>query len=811
VSVFTRPISTPEASLSLPRRTRLASLIAMSLGLVVYACTGQDATGPASMDGASGFSFAAIGAGGPPMSRSVCGVPTTVDLISGPGAVVGSVVVTNDGALLSVVYRTTGPWQLNRLHLFVGGSLDALPTNPAGRPQVGRFPYAADPPEGTRAWEVTLDLAGAGLGFGDDVIVAANAQVIDPRDPSTPDDDVVEGAWGDGTPLVRGGRGNTGSYFSHEVQPCTTVSREVGPDGGSLEAVGTQSGGRAALLVPPRALDATVEITIEAIPVDDLESPDAADVIIAGTAYDFGPDGLTFDEPVELVIGYREEDLGPDPAAVEPTLVIYSIGPPLEALPSVVDATANQVSTFIEHFSEYGIGPDSEDGIVEIFVNEQITVADAIDVPGTVRINVTEQISVTDAPSVSGPVSILVQEQIGVRDDVTPELDAPVRIEVFETIGVRDAVAARGPVSIFVEEQVGVLDDVTPGVASPVIIEVFETIGIQDDVAPGVDGPIAVPVNEGVTVADLVSVVVESPPPSAFAYVGAQGDDAVAVIDRVTNQVVTTLSVGNPFAMSAKPDGSQVYVGRGGDRAVDVIDVATNTVVETITPGFSVFDIEFTAAGDTAWASSGGSSSIIYPVSGPTAVRPPSIAVAPFSRGLTLSPSGDSAFVVSNDTVTVVDLTTRTVVDKWTGTFSGRDAAITPDGSTLVVTDGDGELEIFDVAAGTLVATVTVGAGAYGVAIDPTGSTAYTADEISDRLSVVDLGSNTSTGSIPVGAGAEPYRITLSKDGSTAWVTQYSSSGGVLVVDLATGQVTATIAAGSFASDVALVGPVGGI
>jgi hypothetical protein len=68
-------------------------------------------------------------------------------------------------------------------------------------------------------------------------------------------------------------------------------------DGGEIQTQG------AAINIPPGALSEDTEITVEVIPASDVPESDS----IASLVYDFGPDGTTFSEPVELTIALNTE------------------------------------------------------------------------------------------------------------------------------------------------------------------------------------------------------------------------------------------------------------------------------------------------------------------------------------------------------------------------------------------------------------------------------------------------------------------------------------------------------------------------
>ncbi|HSH74896.1 MAG TPA: hypothetical protein VLA09_04415, partial [Longimicrobiales bacterium] len=294
---------------------------------------------------------------------AVCGAPTVTTLIADEVVGVGSVEVTQSGTHLYVVYRTDPGWPIHKTALFVGASAEEIPTNGAGNPRVGQFPYEAshDGPNEV-IWEVPLSSLASS-----DVVVAAFAEVGPVDDP--------EGAWGEGEEITPGRSWAT--FFTYEVSGC--VGETVDQGGGTV----TTPAGDASLTIAPGALAEPVDITIAPATVDDLlehastmgepspagpadapgtggaapapalaelELPTLFGVTpVEGTIWDLGPDGLEFLRPATLVLEYDESAL-PE-GATEEDLGVYVINGIFEQLPSTTDTEANTITAEIGHFT----------------------------------------------------------------------------------------------------------------------------------------------------------------------------------------------------------------------------------------------------------------------------------------------------------------------------------------------------------------------------------------------------------------------------------------------------------------------------
>ena len=122
--------------------------------------------------------------------------------------------------------------------------------------------------------------------------------------------------------------------------------------------------------------------------------------------------------------------------------------------------------------------------------------------------------------------------------------------------------------------------------------------------------------------------------------------------------------------------------------------------------------------------------------------------------------------------------------------------AATPDGSEVWVTEsGTNTVSVIPTGGSTpnkIASTVVVGIYPHGIAITPDGKTAYVANTGpntgrggSETVSVVDVSSQTETGTVRVGEA--PQVVTISPDGSLAFVT---CADGVYVIGTSNGHVS---------------------
>lgn len=731
--------------------------MAVVMAAAAYAC-GDGATAPDS-DPASAYLLSSptvegLVSGAP---IRICGAPGVGDLLDARGLSQGTATVSNDGRDLTVLIQTVDDWEIEAAQLSVSGSVATIPLTGTGRPQVGRFPYRANPVGGTTRYAFSVSLTELDAGTGDELTVSLHVDLLERNDPAVIEDDRREGVWRDGTLFDADSNGNAGRYSSYVVQACTAVTQTIGVEGGTVEVEGVSPGERASLVIPPGALQGPVGITIKAIPLSDVPLPTPVPPglqnLVEGTAYDFGPDGLAFELPAFLTIAYNEDQLGGKP---ESAIALFRVDEGAARVASLVDEATNEVSAFVDHFTIYVVATD--DGIAAMLQE---------------LVGVSEEVTITVRPA-SRPSAA---ENVAVTDEVT--------INVLTT---RRSV---------VDESVGITDLVTINVRSLPRSRVAEGVGIADQVSINVVSPIRSAVSEAVGVTEAISVRVTPAerPAKNFVYIALQGADSVAVLDPETNTLVGRIPVGRfPYAVEAHPTEPEVYVTNRGDGSVSVIDTETQSVVATI-PNVVNDPIDIAVSGDglRAYVVDNDSPLIGVIDLSTRTVGSPLMGSTRLARSVVLSRPGDVAYVAGVDSLVVFDLTSATA-DTIPGTFSPGDMALTDDGLDLWMTDtADGEVLIFDGATAAFEATVSGLSAPQGIGMSPT--TAWVAAAPAS-LMPIDVALRTVGTPVALAFDADWIAvagITL----TTAYVSEGRGGTRIAVVDLATGTVLTTLAIGS--------------
>jgi YVTN family beta-propeller protein len=99
-------------------------------------------------------------------------------------------------------------------------------------------------------------------------------------------------------------------------------------------------------------------------------------------------------------------------------------------------------------------------------------------------------------------------------------------------------------------------------------------------------------------------------------------------------------------------------------------------------------------------------------------------------------------------------------------------------------------VSVIDTVTNTVVATVPVGTGPFGVAVNRAGTRVYVTNRESNTLSVIDTETNMVRATVPVGTG--PFGVAVNPAGSRVYVAN-TSSNDVSVIDTETNTVVDTV------------------
>jgi YVTN family beta-propeller protein len=287
-----------------------------------------------------------------------------------------------------------------------------------------------------------------------------------------------------------------------------------------------------------------------------------------------------------------------------------------------------------------------------------------------------------------------------------------------------------------------------------------------------------------------------------------------------------------PFGAALSPDGQQLLISNDGTARQSLMRVPTGSpsVAQTIyyrAPSALFQGVVYSPDGTHAYASAG-DQSVIHSydvgVDGSLSARP-DIPLAtddgaghtlrPFPAGLAISADGSTLYVADafDNTLSIVDtasghetrvvLSDRTCVTTgWGDLSNGQDClfpynvALSHDGRTAYVSNwGQNSLDVVDLATQSVTGTITVGEHPSALRLSPHTDDLYVADTDSDEVSVVDTSTNSVKQTLSLSpyndapVGSNPNALAVSPSGDRLYVAN-AGDNDVAVVRIGPGKGT---------------------
>lgn len=310
---------------------------------------------------------------------------------------------------------------------------------------------------------------------------------------------------------------------------------------------------------------------------------------------------------------------------------------------------------------------------------------------------------------------------------------------------------------------------------------------------------------------------------------GIAGQDSVTVIDTFTLLPVTTIydvSFNQPYTVTINAAGTKAYVTNSAGATVTVINTATNTVSNVISgfdgpSGFAINPLTNLAYvnnyGGPILGSGNGHTVSVVNLNTNVIVNTVNVGLAPAAIAIT----PDNMFVYTinyttgnTNSGTVSKINTNNLGVTTIGPFSpngfsgsfaiainsaGTLAYITNFGSNNFTPFGN-TVSVLNLSTGLITATITVGIQPSGIALSSeyayvsNYNTLYAGSNFTNltagqgTLNIIDLATNTVL-SPTITVGQSPGCVVLSTDGSTAFVSNFTS-GTVSVVDVSNFPIT---------------------
>lgn len=169
-----------------------------------------------------------------------------------------------------------------------------------------------------------------------------------------------------------------------------------------------------------------------------------------------------------------------------------------------------------------------------------------------------------------------------------------------------------------------------------------------------------------------------------------------------------------------------------------------------------------------------------------------------------ITPDGRHVYVTNFDSssVSVIDTTTRSVITTISVTSGPWGVAVSPDGlRAYVACFGTNTVAVIDTTTHQITASIPGLNKPLDLVVSPDGSRLYVASQGGNRVDVISTATDTVVASVPVGTG--PRNVAVTPDGTEVYVTEEGANA-VDVIDTSTHTVIATLTGFVFPRGVAV-------
>ncbi|MED3924370.1 YncE family protein [Priestia megaterium] len=249
-------------------------------------------------------------------------------------------------------------------------------------------------------------------------------------------------------------------------------------------------------------------------------------------------------------------------------------------------------------------------------------------------------------------------------------------------------------------------------------------------------------------------------PDGKFLYVTPFEHFDVSVIDIKTGTVVDTINLTGDslfgtisYGIAITLDGKFAYVTHGNK--VLVINVATNMIITIININEDTSGIAITPNGKLAYIA-GTNNVFVLDIQRNVVVKKINLVASEMVLvRIVITPDGKFAYAANFDSgkIFIIDVIANTVKATINIESGTADIAITLDGK-FAYTVGGNSLSIIDITTNVVIKTLKLGENLMGVAISRDGEFAYINDFNNSDLYVINTASNTIITTVTVGSGA---------------------------------------------------------
>jgi len=321
-------------------------------------------------------------------------------------------------------------------------------------------------------------------------------------------------------------------------------------------------------------------------------------------------------------------------------------------------------------------------------------------------------------------------------------------------------------------------------------------------------------------ISDFSPVPLAKPVSSANIYLAKPADGAVAVVDAVSSNVITSFQVCSTPIFTILPAAQSIgFV--GCTESISIVDTQANALIEDIPLAPSVLGLESMALSPDGsrlyfTGRDSNSSSATYNAFYLDVATKQITALAGNgeARVIAVSADGSKAYVATgpqnvstNSTLRVIDVASNVITASIPVGLNAQSIAVSADGSRVYVGNRNaGTISVIDANTNTVVATWTTPGRPQSIAISPDGSEIYVAD-LSDKLLIFNAATGVAASTQVTTEAAVSLFVTLDSNGGKAYVVLfkgYSDNSKLAVVDTRTNTLTSSLTLGTVTLSVAV-------
>lgn len=224
-----------------------------------------------------------------------------------------------------------------------------------------------------------------------------------------------------------------------------------------------------------------------------------------------------------------------------------------------------------------------------------------------------------------------------------------------------------------------------------------------------------------------------------------------------------------PTDVSFNREGTRAYVANQFSQAVGVVDVATSTQVSSIPVSGDVFQAVPNGADTRLYVVTNKDS--LYEIDRASGARLRRLALGGTGQSMTWHPNGYLLYVSTFTGGAALEVDTRSMTVSRTFVTGSKAQAVvvTRDGGELFVADEDlGKVDVFSLASGELLTSISVDGNPWGMAITPDQQQLYVGLVFQGEVAVIDRATREVVRRIDTGGA--PRRIVFNQAGTIAVV-----------------------------------------